>query len=109
MKNSCEECDAILREYKIAYLDFWERASQETRDACKALRELIGGSEADMQSVEDHLPRFRPMSAEQLNTAALKVGVRYLRGEDRIGNAMLKKSLHQKATGHVGHLSVGKF
>jgi hypothetical protein len=45
MENSCEQCDAILLEYRIAYLDFWERASQETRDACKAVGELIGGSE----------------------------------------------------------------
>jgi hypothetical protein len=105
MENPCLECDVILREYRIAYLDFWERASQETRDACKALGELIGGSEADMQSVEDHLPRFRPMSGEQLNTATL----RYFGGDDRIRDAILKKWLHQKATGHIVHLSFGKF
>jgi hypothetical protein len=105
MENSCEQCDAILREYRIAYLDFWERASQETRDACKAVGELIGGSEVDLQRVEDRLPRFRPMTAQQLNIAAMKAGVRYLRGEDPLRHAMLKRWLHQQATGHFVHLS----
>lgn len=105
METSCHECEAILRDYRIAYLDFWERASQETRDACKALRELIGGSEADMQSVEDRLPWFRPMSAQQLNAANLK----YFGGDERIRDAILKKWQHQKATGHIVHLSFGEF
>jgi hypothetical protein len=109
VENSCEKCDAILREYRIAYLDFWDRASQETRDACKALGELIGGSEADMQRVEDRLPRLRPMTAQQLNIATWKAGMGYLGGEDRIRDTMLKKWLHQKATGHVVRLSFGSF
>ena len=106
MENSCELCDAILREYRIAYLDFWERASEETRDACKAVGELIGGSEADLQRVEDRLPRFRPMTAQQLNIAAMKAGVRYsyIRREDPLRHAMLKRWLHQQATGHVVHI-----
>jgi hypothetical protein len=106
--ENCKECDAILQEYRMAYIDFLENASQETRDACKALGELIGGSAADMQSVEDRVPRFRPMSAEQLNAATVKAGMGYLRGDDRIRNAMLKKWQHQKATGHTAQLSLGR-
>jgi hypothetical protein len=97
VENSCKKCDAIFREYRIAYLDFRDRASQETRDACKALGELIGGLEADMQRVEDRLPRLRPMTAQQLNIATLKAGMGYLGGEDRVRDAMLKKWLRQKA------------
>jgi hypothetical protein len=91
VENSCEECDAILRAHRIAYLDFWEKASPKTRDACRALGKLMEGSEADIQCVEENLPRFRSMSAEQLNTATLNAGLRYLRGEDPIKDAMLKK------------------
>ena len=109
MDNSCEQCDAILRECRIAYLDFWERASQETRDACKALGRLIGGSESDMQTVEDLLPRFSPMCAEELNISTLKTGVRYLRGKDPFRDAMLKRWLHQQGTGHIVNISFGKF
>jgi hypothetical protein len=105
----CEQCDAILREYQIAYLDFLESADQETREACQAVVRLLECSEAAMQSVEDILPRFHPMSAAELNTVAFKEGVRYWRGADRIKGAILKKWLHQKATGHVVNLRVGEF
>jgi hypothetical protein len=58
-----------------------------------------------LQRVEDRLPRFRPMTADQLNFTAMKAGVRYLRREDPLKHAMLKKWLHQQATGHVVHLA----
>ena len=45
--TSCEECEAITLEYRRAWLDFWLNASDETRDACRALWQLVaGGSEA---------------------------------------------------------------
>ena len=105
MENSCEQCNAILRECRIAYLDFWERASKETRDSCKALGKLIGGSEADMRVVEARLPRFRPMSAEKFNSATFS----YFPGEDRLRDAMLNKWRHQHATGHIVNIPFGKF
>jgi hypothetical protein len=45
------------------------------------------------------------MTACQLNFTAMKAGVRYLRREDPLKHAMLKKWLHQQATGQVVHLA----
>ena len=57
----CEECEAILLEHKRAYLDFWLNAREETRDACRAIGQLIAwGSEADVARAQELLRPFKP-------------------------------------------------
>ena len=61
--TSCEECAAITLEYRRAYLDFWLHASNETRDACRALAQLVaGGSEADVARTQELLTAPWPHS-----------------------------------------------
>jgi hypothetical protein len=58
---SCEECAAILLEYERAYLDFWRSASEETREGCRAIGQLLtGGTEADLDRAREVLPPFTP-------------------------------------------------
>jgi hypothetical protein len=104
--ENCKECDAILQEYRIAYADFWEHASEQTRDACRALGELVRGTETDIRSVEGRLSTFQPMNAGQLNAAMVNTGIQYLGGSDPLKAAMLKKWQHQQATGHVVRLGI---
>jgi hypothetical protein len=60
---TCEECAAILLEYERAYLDFWRNASEETREGCRAIGQLLtGGTEADLDRAREVLPPFRPFT-----------------------------------------------
>jgi hypothetical protein len=102
--QNCEECEAILRGYRIAYAEFWEQASEQTRDACRALAELLEGTGNGIQIDDGRLSKFQPMGADRLNAAIVNTGIRYLRGDDPLRAALLRKWQHQKATGHVVQL-----
>lgn len=58
---TCEECAAILLEYERACLEFWLNASEETREGCRAIRQMVaGGTEADLARAREILPPFKP-------------------------------------------------
>jgi hypothetical protein len=41
IENSCEVCKAIALKYKRAWLDFWLNASEQTRNGCRAIGQLL--------------------------------------------------------------------
>jgi hypothetical protein len=114
MKTSCEECEAIVLEYKRACLDFWLNANEETREGCRAIGQLIsGGSEADVARAEELLRPFKPATFEpKMNepTTFLEayVGSAFdqVRGESvgkrssRISEVAYRKLQHQFKSGH---------
>jgi hypothetical protein len=115
MKSTpCAECEAITLEYRRACLDFWLNASDETRDACRAIGQLLaGGSEAD--AAQDLLHPFKPETSEsKMNGRFLEAyvgnGVDQVRGEfvgkgsSRIAGLMSRKLQHQFKSGH--HVSL---
>jgi hypothetical protein len=58
---TCEECAAIRLEYERACLEFWANASEEIREGCRAIGQLVaGGAEADLTRAHEVLPPFRP-------------------------------------------------
>lgn len=58
---TCEECAAILLEYERACLDFWRNTSEEAREGCRAIGQLVTrGTEADLAHAHEVLPPFKP-------------------------------------------------
>jgi hypothetical protein len=58
---TCEECAAIVLEYERAYLEFWVNASEETREGCRAIGQLVtGGTEDDLARAHEVLRPFKP-------------------------------------------------
>ena len=93
----CEECQAILMEYEKACLDFWLNASEETRDACRAIRQLVtGGTEADVAHAQQLLPPFKTFESPVNADATM--------GPSRIGPLLYRKVQHEARTGH--HVSL---
>lgn len=86
----CEECQAIILEYERASLDFWLNASEETRDACRAIGQLVaGGTDADLARAHELLAPFKP---------CVNADVRY--SPSRMGPLFYKKFQHEAKTGH---------
>jgi hypothetical protein len=81
MNARCRECEAIALEYKKACLDFWQNASEETREAWRVLRRLAGGTEDDVSRLED-LPRPK------------------ITGSPRIAEVLARRSEHWSLTFH---------
>ena len=93
----CEECQAIVMEYERACLDFWLNASEETRDACRAIRQLVtGGTEADVALAQQLLPSFKafrsPVNADAMMSYS------------GIGPLVYRKVQHEAKTGHYVRL-----
>ena len=86
-KPACDECIAIALEIRAAYLDTWMSADQDFREAWLAIRKLKGGTEEDVARLEELLPRAR------------------LRTSPRIGNAVLRRLVHETRAGHRVALS----
>lgn len=90
---TCEECAAILVEYKRACLDFWMNASEETREGCRAIGQLVaGGTEADLAHARDVLPRFTPFAPYANPDARMS--------PSRIAGLWFRRFQHQAKTGH---------
>jgi hypothetical protein len=63
--TSCDECEAIILEYRRACIEFWLNSSEETRDACRAIGQLVAGCrEADAAHAEELLRPFKPLTFE---------------------------------------------
>jgi hypothetical protein len=63
--TSCDECEAIILEYRRACIEFWLNSSDETRDACRAIGQLVAGCrEADAAHAEELLRPFKPLTFE---------------------------------------------
>jgi hypothetical protein len=103
----CQECEAILLEYRRAYRDFWLNATPETRNLYQSVASLIGGTEEDVARVESLVPPFR-VSTEQLSTEHWREGP-YLgtSSSERIREVMARKIKHQMATGHFVKFAFG--
>jgi hypothetical protein len=88
-------------EYERACLDFWLNASEETRDACRAIRQLVaGGTEADVAHAHQLLSPFKafksPVNADAMMSSS------------RMGPLVYRKFQHEAKTGHyVGLRPVG--
>jgi hypothetical protein len=108
--ESCQECEAILLEYRRAYRDFWLNASPETRNAYQSVAKLAGGTEEDVARLEGLLPPFRTLSAEQLSMEHRRESGPYLgtSGSTRIREVMVRKIKHQMATGHFVKFAIGE-
>ncbi len=114
MKTSCEECEAIVLEYKRAYLDFWLNANEEIRNGCRAIGQLVsGGSEADVARAQELLRPFKsatfePKMNEPTTLLEAYVGSAFdqLRGESvgkrssRTVELAYRKLQHQFKSGH---------
>ena len=100
--KECRECEAILQEYRAAFYEFWLNASPETRRACQSVAGLIGGTEADVEHLEDFARPFRPLTAEQLTREYRREAGSYAgkAQSGRIRKVVIRKIEHQLATGH---------
>ena len=109
--TSCEECEAITLEYRRAWLDFWLNASDETRDACRALWQLVaGGSEADVARAQELLRPFGPATfapkrngraAAYVGSAFDQAGGEFVgKGASRMQELAYRKLQHQFKSGH---------
>jgi hypothetical protein len=93
----CEECAAILVEYERACLEFWANASEETREGCRAIGQLVaGGTEADLDRAREVLPSFKS-SKPYVNAYA------YMR-PSRMAEVTMRKFQHEAKTGHYQRL-----
>ena len=89
----CEECEAIILEYKRACLDFWVNASEETRNACRSIGHLIGGgSDAEVARAQSLLRPFEPFRGPAKADAKM--------GKSRIAEVIYREIQHQSKTGH---------
>jgi len=50
---ACEECESIGRELREAYAEAWLSSDQATRDALIAVRNIIGGTDEDVERAEE--------------------------------------------------------
>jgi hypothetical protein len=110
--TSCEECEAITLEYRRAWLDFWLNASDETRDACGALWQLVaGGSDADVARAQELLRPFKPATfapkrngraafLEAYVGSAFDQGESVGKGSSRMQELAYRKLQHQFKSGH---------
>ena len=110
--TSCEECEAITLDYRRAYLDFWLNASDETREACRALWELVaGGSEADVARTQELLRPFKPATFELKRNgraafleayagSAFDQGESVGKSSSRMQELAYRKLQHQLKSGH---------
>jgi hypothetical protein len=112
--TSCEECEAITLEYRQACLDFWLNASDETRDACRAIEQLVvGGSEADLARAQELFRPFRSATFEpKMNDRAALLeayvgsafdqvgGESVGKGSSRTAELVYRKLQHQFKSGH---------
>ncbi len=84
-------------EYERACLDFWLNASEETRDACRAIRQLVaGGTEADVAHAHQLLAPFKAFKTPVNDDASMRAS--------RIGPLVYRKIQHEAKTGH--HVSL---
>jgi hypothetical protein len=90
---TCEECAAILLEYKRACFDFWLNASEETREGCRAIGQLVaGGTETDLARAQELLPPFKPFKPYVNPYAAMS--------PSRMAELIIRKYQHESKTGH---------
>jgi hypothetical protein len=94
---SCEECAAIRLEYERVCLEFWEKASEETREGCRAIGQLVArGTEADLARAHEMLPAFRPFQPYVNPYASMS--------PSRMAELGLRKLKHEAKTGHFQSL-----
>jgi hypothetical protein len=90
---TCEECAAILLEYERASIDFWANASEETREGCRAIGQLVaGGTEADLARAREVLPPFKPFKPHVNPYAGMS--------PSRMAELIIRKYQHESKTGH---------
>ena len=89
---TCEECAAILLEYERACLEFWLNASEETREGCRAIGQMVaGGTEADVARAREVLPPFKPFEPyvnpyAQMSPSRVALGIRKVQHEAKTGH-----------------------
>jgi hypothetical protein len=94
---TCEECAEIRVEYERACLEFWQSASEETREGCRAIGQLVaGGTEGDLARANEVLPPFKPFKP-YVNPYA------YMR-PSRMAEVSIRKVKHEAKTGHYQSL-----
>lgn len=59
--SACAECEEIAWALAQAYLDAWCASDRGTRAAWKAVYGMIGGTEADVERVQELLPAVKPV------------------------------------------------
>jgi hypothetical protein len=94
---TCEECAAILLEYERACLEFWLNASEETREGCRAIGQMLtGGTEADVARAREVLPPFKPFTPYANADARMS--------PSRMAGLWVRKFQHAAKTGHYVRL-----
>jgi hypothetical protein len=90
---NCEECAAILLEYERTCLDFWLNASEETREGCRAIGQLVArGTETDLARAQELLPAFRAFKPYVNADARMS--------PSRMASLWFRKFQHEARTGH---------
>ena len=82
-KIACDDCAAIARELRTAYIETWLSAGPEFREAWLAATKLKGGTEDDVLRAEALFPKAQ------------------LKSSPRIGDALRRKFVHEATTGHT--------
>ena len=112
--TSCDECEAIILEYRRACIEFWLNSSDETRDACRAIGQLVAGCrEADAAHAEEVLRPFKPLTFESKMNRRAGLLEAYVgsgfdplkaesvsKGSSRIAELAYRKLQHQFKSGH---------
>jgi hypothetical protein len=94
---TCEECAAIRLEYERACLEFWLNASEETREGCRAIGQLVtGGTEDDLARAHEVLRPFKPFTPHANADARMS--------PSRMAGLWVRKFQHAAKTGHYVRL-----
>ena len=99
----CRECAAIAEEYRRACVEFWLKASEETRAACRALQQLVTeGSEADVDRACELLRPYQPAPLPSSSNAPSRRLEPYVAnyGSSPMAELIYRKLQHQFKTGH---------
>ena len=89
----CEECAAIVLEYERACIEFWANASEETREGCRAIGQMVaGGTEADLARASEVLRPFKPFTPYANADARMS--------PSRMAGLWVRKFQHAAKTGH---------
>ncbi len=90
---TCKECAAIRLEYQRACLEFWANASEETREGCRAIGQLVtGGTEDDLARAHEVLRPFKPFTAYANADARMS--------PSHMAGLWIRKFQHAAKTGH---------
>ena len=95
--SPCRECESIARKLVEAYVEAWESADLQTRQAWRAIRNMR--TEQDVSLAEESMSQPRPGFRGPAEPGELMRWLRRLTNSP-IMLALRKKDAHESSSGH---------